>query len=96
MARTPIPEDMIHRDNQNVLEEALDNERQMNEISDRQGDLLDPILDRAPDMDDEELVWWIKHMPGGFHRAEMRGIIRRRKGDEWMVEQGLSNPVNKI
>ena len=82
-------------DNQSILEQALEIERKINELSDQQFDLLDPVLDRASDMSDEELVWWINNMPGGSHRAEMRGIIRRRKGDDWMIENGLSNPRSK-
>lgn len=81
---------------QSILEQALDIERQLKELTLRQLDVLDPVLDRAADMDDEDLVWWIKHMPGGFHRSEMRGILRRRKGDDWMIEQGLMTPRAKV
>lgn len=85
----------MDQQNQKILEQSLDLERQINEISDRQFDLLDPILDRAPDMSDEELVWWINHMPGGSHRAEIRGVLRRRKGDEWMIENHLMVRMKK-
>lgn len=75
--------------NDKILGEALELERQFEELTDKQGRLLDPVLDRAADMDDDELLWWVQNMPGGFHRCEMRGIIRRRKGDEWCIEQGI-------
>jgi hypothetical protein len=40
------------------------------------------LLQKAPNMPLELLERWVKAMPGGFCRAEMRGVLRNRESNK--------------
>lgn len=72
----------VHWKYKKRIEEARTLQVAMEALCDQQGRLLDPILDRAECMDITTLEELVNTLPPGFHRCEIRGILRRKKENQ--------------
>jgi len=58
-------------------------ERKFQELCEEEKE-LDPLLDKVEFINNENLEYLLDKLPAGFHRGELRGILRRRKNwVEW-------------
>lgn len=65
---------MLIVDTEKRIEQTDINDPQFRELVFKQNDILDPIFDDVMSFTEEEVVWLIRALPGGFHRAELRVI----------------------
>ena len=56
-------------------------EEKFKQICDQQGQALDRVLEYAQTVSIDELTYLLEKMPPGFHRSEIRYLLRSKAGN---------------